>query len=716
MDKIPHDSIIQLSHLLATDIGLEGLEASIIDTLYNAESSVNEDNIVFEIQSKFRINTDPVKIRKTVRKLIDERKIYCDGNNIFLSPQTIEDVTRVVSQNQEIEYKALSEWIKNYESIISEHLVGEHEFSVKSAILLFVKSFFLFHGADSFSLISEVKKSNNFDIKSLIRKCLKSVDKKYTESLTGFLQGLFSTVLTSCQRNFCIEQINKAITYLSMVADNETKDKILKQMDGLTIYLDTPILYRLLNLQGETRYQTIKTLLDYCKSNNVKLNIFQATYEELKRRIAYDSRIIEKYPTPVEFSKIGYKCRTSENYISTFWKASAQTGIKAKDFNFLYKDLKLIITSNDNEIEIDSKNYIDNFHLEESVKKFCQKVSVFSSSDEEYRKTPNSIEHDAICLTNIEFLRDPDASSVINSKVAFLTTDWSLIRLQRYDQEYKDKVDLVLLPSQLMQLFYITHASESFYDAFLGLFSSSKTVFGTKNLNNTQIQEILGRVAMYKGATPSLAERVLSNQIIQTTFALQESEEEQFGLIEDAMIEEVESIEADLSSRENDILIIQQENIVKDERIDDLSKRLVLLEEKIKSGTKQMEDNAAKLSKYGQYYRRYQRDAEKKSTIKAISRIVFGLLLSIAGSIALGIIIAAIIPSLSARVIPCFDWIRHSAVLQTEAPSNTTIIGILIGISGLLLPGGLALIKPGYSKLKKDYLEKDIRETESISQ
>ncbi len=42
-------------------------------------------------------------------------------------------------------------------------------------------------------------------------------------------------------------------------------------MNGLVIYLDTTVLYRLLNLQGEKRYESIKKLINYCKEAQIKL-------------------------------------------------------------------------------------------------------------------------------------------------------------------------------------------------------------------------------------------------------------------------------------------------------------------------------------------------------------------------------------------------------------------------------------------------------------
>ncbi|MPM43737.1 hypothetical protein SDC9_90414 [bioreactor metagenome] len=127
----------------------------------------------------------------------------------------------------------------------------------------------------------------------------------------------------------------------------------------------------------------------------------------------------------------------------------------------------------------------------------------------------------------------------------FLSTDWSLIRLQRNDHEYKQKTDLVALPSQLMQIFCLSTPNADYYEAFLGLFASSHTAFGTGQLNNSQIQEIMGRVASYS-EMPALAEKVLCNQLIQSKFTEQETEDSKAAIIDEAILEEVEQMEATL--------------------------------------------------------------------------------------------------------------------------------------------------------------------------
>ena len=358
------------------------------------------------------------------------------------------------------------------------------------------------------------------------------------QEFSHFLVSIFSKDKTVEQEAYLLIQLRKAIQYISMVVDAPTIDALLNSFQGIVVYLDTSILYRLLNLQGEQRFKSIKQLHSFCQAAHMKLKVFQCTVDELNRRIAYDAKVIEKHPVPVSFASIGYNSRTDENYISTFWKARAQTGITAQDFNFQFADLLALLDGLG--VEVEPKTELD----EECLCRMRNKVrsfGVFSVNDE---KSENAVDHDAECLTRIIALQRKNATSALEAGTFLLSTDWSLVRLQRYDHECKTETDMVVLPSQLLQIFCLSTSDEDYFEAFLGLFASAHVGFGSNQLNNEQVQQIMGRVAYYSDR-PDFAKRVLCNQLIQQKFAEQETEEEQAAIVDDAIREEIEKLEAE---------------------------------------------------------------------------------------------------------------------------------------------------------------------------
>ena len=101
------------------------------------------------------------------------------------------------------------------------------------------------------------------------------------QEFSHFLVSIFSKDKTAEQEAYLLIQLRKAIQYISMVVDVPTIDALLSSFQGIVVYLDTSILYRLLNLQGEQRFKSIKQLHSFCQAAQMKLKVFQCTVDEL---------------------------------------------------------------------------------------------------------------------------------------------------------------------------------------------------------------------------------------------------------------------------------------------------------------------------------------------------------------------------------------------------------------------------------------------------
>ena len=237
----------------------------------------------------------------------------------------------------------------------------------------------------------------------------------------------------------------------------------------------------------------------------------------------------------------------------------------------------------------------------------------------------------------------------------------------------------------------------------MGLFSSSRSYFGSNQLNNAQIQEIMGRVAFYKGSTPAFAEKILMNQLIQKTFSEKETEDEQNAIVDEAILAEVEVMELTIAQNSVELSVktkeIEQERIEKldkEKLIDNLNERLIALEE--------MNNNSENtITKYEQHF---EKKTELKSKRKAIRRISIGVLFITVGVTLILICIGSLIPPLAQFVIPLIYWLKSSPVFNDETGVSTIItICATLGLAGI--PCGLKIIKPGYKELKKQYSEQE---------
>ncbi len=284
------------------------------------------------------------------------------------------------------------------------------------------------------------------------------------------------------------------------------------------------------------------------------------------------------------------------------------------------------------------------------------------------------------------------------------------MKVQRYDYEYKNKADIVVMPSQLLQLFGMTSPTQDYLETFLGLFSSSRMYFGSNALPNEKIQEIIGRVAMFRGTTPAYAERVLTCQLIQASFEQKETEEDKTSLIDDAMIIEVEAMELEIGEKGKALELAQTESKNKKATIDTLEERIKALE-KAQAGTyRALSESRGEIVKASEkadrHEKRLRQIAESRGKRKARLKFSAFLLILISGIIISVINLAAIVPNTYKFVAPVFEWIHSSPGLVNDTNGFIIAIGLTIGFAAIGC--GFYFIKAGISETERSYVEKEM--------
>ena len=703
------DINMQLSHMIADDLGAAGIEAAIIDTLYIKKSGIAETKMADAISEILKIEVSEADIKRGLRSLKEDGRVFQDQETVLLTPDTTSKLNELISDNTSLENAALSQWYEEYISICQEEESEKRRDIIINAQRAFICRFFLTHGADCYNFISGQKVYDEAKTEAIAQETIEQLGIDNSHELQHFMTGTFARDYTKEQQSFLLLQFKKAVHYLSMVVNNDTKQHLYASLNGLVLYLDTSILYRLFNLQGEQRFVSMKSVVDHCKKAGITLKVLQVTIDELKRRIRYDARVIENHPIPVSFATIGYNARTADNYISTFWNERQKTGISAEDFNFRYSDVIALLGQYN--IEIDETDYVLNKGLDEEVGHLRNIVADYGTFKDD-QKSENAVIHDAVCIATIGSLQQKNSISAIESKVLFLSTDWSLIRLQRTHYDYKDKPDFAVLPSQLLQLFSMTTTTIDYYDAFIGLFSSSQISFGSGQLDNAEIQQIMGRVSAYS-LNPELAKHVLSNQLIQRKFSSQESEEAKNEVIDEAILSEIEAMEEkinlkDLQLKETERALEEKNRLLEKSNQDAelaSAERQKLLEElekakseitAISSRNSELEDIVTDIQN--------KKIAWKGRLFKGLQ--IIGLIAIIGGLLLLLFAILSFIPKINSIVDPV--WQSISPSFEQRSLSRGDCVNALLVVGPLMIAGGFALFRWS-GKYIKEHIKRNIK-------
>ena len=694
------DVNMQLSHMISEGLGTAGTDSAIIDTLSIIKKAATEKELPKLIENTLNIVVSATDIHRGIEHLCNEGRIYKELDSFFLTPSTVEEINELVQKNTSIEESALAQWCDQYSSIIDEQLSDDVIIIVRDSLKRFVCRFFLTHGADCYSLIAGKKEYDEAKAEAIAYEVMDNVLSQHKSAIQSFLTGLFTREFTPEQQSFLLLQFKKAVHYLSMVVNENTKLHLLSALKGLTLYLDTSILYRLFNLQGKQRYDTMRSVVDYCLSSGIELKVLQETVDELKRRIKYDSKVIVEHPIPTSFAAIGYKARTTDNYISTFWNERKTTGITAEDFNFRYSDVISLLGQYS--ITIDSENYVEEKKLDEQVELLRNKVAEYGTFRDD-QKSENAIDHDAICLATVEALQQKNSISALESKVLFLSTDWSLIKLQRTDHDYREKPDFVVLPSQLLQLFSLTTSTVDYYETFIGLFSSTHLSFGTGKLDNEDIQQIMGRVSSYSH-NPDLAEHVLSNQLVQAKFTLQETEEAKNSVIDEAILAEIHAMEERISTKdkqlaekqkaldekEGQLISSDQKNTVLSAERDALIDELKAVKINVETVTKRNEELETKINAF-------EAEQRKRKMRKFKVLRVLGVVVTTLGVVLLLFSVLSFIPNIGKITDPVWNYIQPT--LESRKLEQSDLMNALLVIGPLLMGGGFALARWSHGKI-----------------
>lgn len=343
---------------------------------------------------------------------------------------------------------------------------------------------------------------------------------------------------------------------MSEVISDENLNQITDSLKELTVYLDTNTIYRLLNLQGASRYESIKETLDFCRTNGVKLKVSALTKKELSSRLKFDARILMKFPTRTNLSRAGYKYRSSDNYVSTYWWQSETTGISVSDFIEYYQNFDILLEAEQieiEEIEVDEQPLID------KAKDFFEKMSL---RDPEYEKSDSGLWHDAYNFAYIQKMQKPDAKNAIDTHCLFLTTDHALTTFQREDHEVKECPPVAIAPSQLLQMFAFSKADSGYEETFIKFFASSSLGVSFR-YSNDDIQEILSRIGHYNGVSAEIAERILARQLVNSRYSTAATDEEKEEIIYQSVSDEL-LLELDLTREQVIVLETKKSQLDKD--------------------------------------------------------------------------------------------------------------------------------------------------------
>lgn len=521
----------QMAHLRQKTISDSSCKAIITDTLLDTVRPISQDELADEIANIFHVLVLKERLNSLIDELVNEGILVFDADG-HIDISSVKKAEFIISRmnSTNLQKEAFLIWIES----LSDH--NELSESLKDRLLqalpIFLRTVFIRHGVSSYQLLVSNEEITTFDLNQLATDISGQFEKEYQDAIARFLPTVFQSIRDPKVMAYLKSGVDKAVGYISEVISDENLKALTDSLANLTLYLDTNVIYRLLNLQGKMRYDSIKETLDFCRDNNVKLKVSALTKKELTARLDYDSKVLIKFPTRVDLLRHGYRYRSSDNYVSTYWEQAMRTKVSVNDFIDYYKNFDVILTAE--QIETESI-FVDEEALIARSKDLFERMAL---RDPNYEKGDNALWHDAYCFSYVQKMQKTDSKNAVDTGCLFLTTDQALTSFQRDDHELRDSSPVVISPSQLLQLFSFSKPNSGFEETFVKFFASS-SVGVTFPYDNDDIQEILSRIAHYEGVSPDIAEKILGRELLNSRYLTASSDEEKEEIIYNDISEEL---------------------------------------------------------------------------------------------------------------------------------------------------------------------------------
>lgn len=527
----PNSKVNQMSHLSQRTISDSSCKSIIIDTLLALSIPISSEKLSNQITSLFHVIMSKERLAASIKELIDTGLLEQDQNGcITINPVERADLLLKQYEERTLQKEAADIWLQDISAY--EDISQELQAQLSQALPIFLRSVFVKHGVTSYELLISNNEDDSFDVSQIAEEVSNQFDEQLRKEIAKLLPTIFHSIDKEKVLEYLKRNVNKAIGYVCEVISAENLEELTSCLNNLTIYLDTNVLYRILNLQGEARYESIKETLDFCRENGVSLKVSALTKEEFSSRLEYDSRVLLKYPVPVNLYKCGYHYRSSDNFVSTYWNQALSTRVSVADYISYYKSFDILLDAEHIEIE---EIKVDEQALIDRAKGIYEKMSL---RDRYHEKTDKSLWHDAYNYAYVQKMQKADAKTAIDTGCLFLTTDQALTALQREDYDLKHQSAVVIAPSQLLQLFSFTKPDSGYEETFIKYFASS-TIGATFGYDNNDIQEILSRINHYKGISQEIAEKILQRLLLNSRYLKEATDEEKEEIVYNDVTEEL---------------------------------------------------------------------------------------------------------------------------------------------------------------------------------
>lgn len=498
--QVENHALRKLAHLLAGEEGgaIENARRFLVEQAFlegRNEKSLTE--ITDTVGSLFSISFSKAEISATLASLRQTSVVEKNGR-FSLRPEREGGLKKINSETKFREKAIYEEWVQSISARHPQLTESEREILLSDLRLYINKTFFI-NGAETGAFIDAEVGEGSKVISTDLEKLLPSRNRKISEVRRIEFPRFFRDA-DEKRRNYFAQLLDGTFIYNIIQVDPSTLSIIKQNFKNYVFYLDTNILYSLLNLEDSRKSSSIEKTISMAESYGMKIVVSSKTLQEMKTSIEFKSKLLLKSPNiRKDLAELGADLSEEENFTTAYWRAYAKTGVTKEDFIAKFKHIPELLKAK--QITVIDDTYQPKNKVLEAETALLQNIAP--------AKTTNIAKHDAYHRLLISWLRDREDGKGGDRKFWFLSWD-SQVATYAFTTRKSGEQPFAVLPHQLMQILRLYSSRTQDYDAtFIDLFSKPQIKSAQGVLPNDFAEKVTAKISNYFDLPADLAIKIM---------------------------------------------------------------------------------------------------------------------------------------------------------------------------------------------------------------
>jgi NCAIR mutase (PurE)-related protein len=509
------------------------------------------------IRDLWGIEVEIHELRDVVAMLAVEGRCVQATGGFRLTEQTVEELEAVAAQSSAVEETAFAQWDSTVRDMEPD-LTDDDLQALGEDLRMWLAQVISRHGAESaLMLYPENPRAQKLfdDIEQLGLDFLPP-----REGCAGQVRdrafSLFVKRPSAEQRVYLAGLLNTSFHMNVLTIDPDAGALVQESVAGHRLYLDTNFLYALLGLSSATEALSAGRVMELSRKLGYEIAVTPWTIEELRSSLRASQQRVQRNPLPRrELAELMVASSGGEGFVRGFWIAYRDRGTQPNDFFEYFAQIETLLEEHD--IRCIAEGCIAVDRNQAAIDEQLAVLDEFTSGFRDQRVREHDVKHRLL----VERLRGDGHIRFSNARYFFLTRDSRLPRYAMAGPRRKSvSMPFCVSASAWLQVMRAFIPRTDDFDQSLVDLLASPYIRRRGGLSPVAVEEVVGRVDQFEGATPKLASRVLADTALVNDIERAKPADRE-AIIRDAFVMKAKETEQQLAEVERREASVREERL-----------------------------------------------------------------------------------------------------------------------------------------------------------